>query len=208
PNGDGDYFITVIAIGYVPRRFEVKRTADQDILIGDTRLTLSSSTLDTVLTVGRRDRPLRADTLGDVGGMDRTVNTSNVAIEQLGNLAAMAASTPGLLYIPGTDGDPSGYIALGLEQQQNALAINGINSIASDLPREGSYSVSVALSPYDVSQGQFSGGRAKGRIAPPPHYISRKASLLLIAPQLQWADRGGGAARQQTTNVRLRGGGP
>src|SRR6266436_5121289 len=80
PGGEGDYFVTVIAIGYVPRRFEVKRTADQDILIADTRLTQSSSTLDTVVTVGRRDRPLRADSLGDIGGMDRVVNTSNVAI--------------------------------------------------------------------------------------------------------------------------------
>ena len=42
-----------------PRRFEVKRLADQDVLIADTRLTLSSSTLDTVITLGRRDRPLR-----------------------------------------------------------------------------------------------------------------------------------------------------
>ena len=96
PGAEGDYFVTVIAIGYVPRRFEVKRTADQDILIADTRLTLSASTLDTIVTVGRRDRPLRGDTLADIGGMDRIVNTTNVAVEQLGDLAAMAASTPGL----------------------------------------------------------------------------------------------------------------
>ena len=206
PNGDGDYFVTVIAIGYVPRRFEVKRTADQDILIGDTRLTLSSSTLDTVVTLGRRDRPLRADTLGDIGGMDRVVNTSNVAIEQLGNLAAMAASTPGLVYVPGVDGDPSGYVALGLEQAQNALTINGMNSVATDLPREGTYSVSVALSPYDVSQGQFSGGRTNVRIGSGTNYISRKSSLLVNAPPLEWTDRVGRALGQQYTNFNLGGG--
>ncbi|HEY7394049.1 MAG TPA: carboxypeptidase-like regulatory domain-containing protein, partial [Gemmatimonadaceae bacterium] len=206
PNGDGDYFITVIAIGYVPRRFEVKRTADQDILIGDTRLTLASSTLDTIVTIGRRDRPLRADTLGDIGGMDRIVNTSNVAIEQLGNLAAMAASTPGLVYIPGVDGDPSGYVALGLEQAQNALTINGMNSVATELPREGTYSVSVALSPYDVSQGQFSGGRTNVRIGSGTNYISRKSSLLVNAPQLEWTDRVGHALGQQYTNLNLGGG--
>ena len=82
PGGEGDYFVTVIAIGYVPRRFEVKRMADQDILIGDMRLTLCSSTLDTIVTVGRRDRALRGDTIADIGGMDRIVNATNVAVEQ------------------------------------------------------------------------------------------------------------------------------
>src|SRR5262245_10820473 len=30
PGNEGDYFVTFVAIGYAPRRFEVKRTADQD----------------------------------------------------------------------------------------------------------------------------------------------------------------------------------
>src|SRR5215510_5336111 len=138
--------------------------------------------------------------------MVRIVNTSNVAIEQLGNLAAMAASTPGLVYIPGVDGDPSGYVALGIEQAQNALTINGMNSVATDLPREGAYSVSVALSPYDVSQGQFSGGRTNVRIGSGTNYISRKSSLLLNAPSLEWTDRVGRALGQQYTNFNLGGG--
>ena len=203
PGGEGDYFVTVIAIGYVPRRFEVKRTADQDILIADTRLTQSASTLDTVVTVGRRDRPLRADSLGDIGGMDRVVNTSNVAIESLGNLAVMAASTPGLIYIPGVDGDPSGYSALGLDQAQNGLTINGMSSGASDLPRDGAYSVTVALSPYDVSQGQFSGGRTNVRVSSGSNYISRTSSLLFNTPPLEWTDRAGQALGQQYTNANL-----
>jgi hypothetical protein len=206
PGGEGDYFVTVIAIGYVPRRFEVKRTADQDILIADTRLTQSASTLDTIVTLGKRDRPIRSDTLGDVGGMDRTVNTSNVAAEQLGNLATMAASTAGLLYIPGTDGDPSGFSALGLDQMQNGLTLNGMNSIATDLPREGEYSVTVALSPYDVSQGQFSGARTNVRLGSGSNYIRRTASLLANAPQLEWTDAAGRALGQEYTNANLSGG--
>src|SRR3954469_25535680 len=74
PGGEGDYLITVRAIGYVPRRFELKRTADQDILIGDVRLSPASSTLDTIVTIGRRDRPVRTDTSADIGGLDRIVD--------------------------------------------------------------------------------------------------------------------------------------
>ena len=206
PGAEGDYFVTVIAIGYVPRRFEVKRTADQDILIADTRLTLSASTLDTIVTVGRRDRPLRADTLADIGGMDRIVNTTNVAVEQLGDLAAMAASTPGLIYIAGVDGDPSGYVALGLEQSQNGLTINGMNSTSSNLPRDGSYSVTVSLSPYDVSQGQFSGGRTNVRVNSGSNYINRVSSVVFNAPALEWTDRVGRALGQRYTNANIGGG--
>src|SRR5437870_3481605 len=39
PEAEGDYFVTVVALGFAPRRIEVKRTADQDILLGDVRLT-------------------------------------------------------------------------------------------------------------------------------------------------------------------------
>ena len=38
PGGEGDYFVNFAAIGYAPRRFEVKRTADQDILVADAKL--------------------------------------------------------------------------------------------------------------------------------------------------------------------------
>ncbi|HEY5062214.1 MAG TPA: carboxypeptidase regulatory-like domain-containing protein, partial [Gemmatimonadaceae bacterium] len=206
PGGEGDYLITVRAIGFVPRQFEVKRTADQDILIGDVRLSIATSTLDTVVTVGRRDRPARADSSADIGGMDRLVNTTNVAIEDLGNLAAMAATTPGLLFIPGTDGDPSGYSALGLDQSQNIVALNGMNSTATDLPREGDYTVTVTLSPYDVSQGQFSGGRTSVKLGAGSNYIRRTASMLFNTPPLEFTDRAGRSLGQQYTNANLGGG--
>ena len=38
PGGEGDYFVEVSAICYGARRFEVKRTADQEILVADARL--------------------------------------------------------------------------------------------------------------------------------------------------------------------------
>ncbi len=206
PNGSGDYFITVRAIGYVPRRFELKRLSDEDILIGDVRVAVAASALDTVVTLGRRDRPARADSAPDIGGMDRLVNATNVAIDNLGNLAAMAASTPGLLFIPGVDGDPAGYSVFGLDQTQNSTTLNGMNSGATDLPRDGDYAVTVALSPYDVSLGRFSGGRTNVRVSSGSNFIKRTGSLLLDAPPFEWTDAAGRALGQQYSNTNVGGG--
>ncbi|HYV96349.1 MAG TPA: carboxypeptidase regulatory-like domain-containing protein [Gemmatimonadaceae bacterium] len=205
-NGEGDYWISVIAVGYVPRRFELKRTADQDILVADVRMTPSSSMLDTVSTVGRRDRPPRRDTLADIGGMDRGVNTSNIVIEQLGNLALMAATTPGLLFLPGVNGDPAGFSAFGLDPSQNSTAMNGMNSGATDLPRDGEYGVGVALSPYDVSQGQFSGGRVNVRVASGTNYTRSLSSFVLNTPSLEWTDHAGRVLGQEYSNLSAGGG--
>src|SRR5438552_1894500 len=38
PGGDGDYIVSFAAMGYAAKRFEVKRTADEEILVADTRL--------------------------------------------------------------------------------------------------------------------------------------------------------------------------
>lgn len=38
PGGEGNYFVEFAAIGYGGRRHEVRRTADQEILVADARL--------------------------------------------------------------------------------------------------------------------------------------------------------------------------
>ena len=204
PGSEGDYLVTVTAIGFQPRRFEVRRTADQDILIGDVRLSKLGSTLDTVITLGQRARPSPTNGL-DVGGTERPVNMGLVPAEQLGNLASMAASVPGVLFIQGTDGDPSGYSALGLDASQNGLTLNGMNASATDLPRDANVAVTLALSPYDVSQGQFSGGRLNVRLPSGSNYEMRTSSLRFNAPQLEWTDRAGRALGQQYTDANLGG---
>ncbi len=60
PGGEGDYFVEVAAIGYAARRFEVKRTADQEILVADARLLRAAGQLDTVRdSCCRREAPSR-----------------------------------------------------------------------------------------------------------------------------------------------------
>ncbi|HEY6220225.1 MAG TPA: carboxypeptidase-like regulatory domain-containing protein, partial [Gemmatimonadaceae bacterium] len=48
PNGDGDYMVSFSAMGFAAKRFEVKRTADQEFLLADTKLQRAAVTLDAV----------------------------------------------------------------------------------------------------------------------------------------------------------------
>src|SRR3954470_1566340 len=101
PGGEGDYFVEVSAIGYAARRFEVKRTADQEILVADARLQSAAGRLETVKVTGARDRPERNDATPDISGSEHPVDNSTVPADQQGDIAAMAASLPGVTLVPG-----------------------------------------------------------------------------------------------------------
>jgi hypothetical protein len=208
PGGDGDYMISVAAVGYAARRFEVKRTADQEILVADARLARVNTVLDAVRVTAPRDRVSRNDQLQpDIGGSERAIANAaaTVPADQLGDLAAMAASLPGVQLVPGADGGASGFSVLGLGADQNQTTLNGMNFGGNNLPRDAAVSSSLASSPYDVSRGGFSGGQFALRTRGGSNFVTRGMSLNVDAPQLQWTDRAARALGQSYTNVSLGG---
>jgi hypothetical protein len=206
PGGDGDYFVLVQALGFAPRRFQVKRTADQDILVADARLTFAAQGLDTVQIAGERNRVNRFSDPADISGSERAVNASALSAEQQGDLAAMAASLPGVQFIPGADGDPSGFSVFGLGADQNATTLNGLNTDATNLPRDAAVTSSLVTSPYDVSRGGFSGGQFNLRSRSGSNYVTRQSSLNLNSPALQWTDPAGRSLGQEFSNASFSGG--
>ena len=205
PGGEGDYFVEVSAIGYAPRRFEVKRTADQEILVADARLQSAAGQLDTVRVAGRRDRPERNDATPDISGSERPIDNGAVPADQQGDIASMAASLPGVNLVPGQDGDPSGFSVLGLSPDQNNTTLNGLNFGGSNLPRDANVSTSLVTTPYDVSRGGFSGAQFQIRGRPGSNYITRMMSLNVDAPQMQWTDRAARSLGQQYSNLSVGG---
>ncbi len=205
PGGEGDYFVEFSALGFAARRFEVKRTADQEILVADARLQRAAGVLDTVRVVGQRDRPERNDAAPDISGSERPVDNSAVPADQQGDIAAMAASLPGVTLVPGQDGDPSGFSVLGLSPDQNNTTLNGMNFSGSNLPRDANVATSLVTTPYDVSRGGFSGAQFQIRSRPGSNFVARTMSLNVDAPQLQWTDRAGQSLGQQYSNVSLGG---
>ncbi|HEX6313693.1 MAG TPA: TonB-dependent receptor [Gemmatimonadaceae bacterium] len=206
PGGDGDYIVTMNRIGYAQRRFQVKRTADQDILVADARMNVAAQDLEGVTVQGERARVNRNSTVPDVGGTERPVNMSALSAEQQGDLAAMAASLPGVTLIPGMDGDPAGYSVLGLTQDQNNTTLNGLDFGGSNIPRDAGVMSSMVTAPYDVSRGGFSGGQMNLRTRSGTNFKMRSGSLNLDSPSLQWTDPAARDLAQQFSNISLGGG--
>jgi hypothetical protein len=205
PGGDGDYFVSIAAIGYAARRFEVKRVADEDILVADAKLSRTAQSLGEVRIQGDRTRPNRNDPTTDISGTERVINQAALAAAQLGDLAAMAASLPGVLLVPGADGDPSGFSVLGLDPSQNSTTLNGQNFGGSDLPRDAAVGATLATSPYDVSRGGFSGANFNLRTQSGTNFILRTNSLNLDSPQMQWTDAAARSLGQEYSNASLGG---
>ena len=204
PGGEGDYFLTVTSIGYQPKRFEVRRTADQDILVADVQMT-RMAVLDTVRAVAERERVNRNDRTPDVSGTEQSASSAAVPADQQGDLNAIAATIPGVTPVLDAAGDPAGFSVLGLSADQNSMTLNGANFGSSTLPRDAQVSTSLVTAPYDVSRGGFSGGQLNVRSGTGSNFIRRSNSLNFDAPALQWTDPAARALGQQYKNLSLGG---
>ncbi len=206
PGAEGDYFVGFTAVGYVPKRFEVKRTADQEILVADVQLARAAAMLDTVRTVSsNRDRVGRGDKPADISGNEQVASSAAVPAGQQGDIHAMAGAIPGVTPITGADGDPAGFSVLGLSADQNSTTLNGSPFAGSQLPRDATVTTSLITTPYDVSRGGFSGANFNISGGRGSNYIRRTSSVNLDAPTLQWTDPTARALGQQYSNVSVGG---
>jgi len=201
--GDGDYWLTIAALGFDQKRFEVKRIADEDILIADAKLTRAAVVLAEVKVRGERARPTRNDNAPDVSGTEKSVGAASVDPSQAGDLAAMAASLPGVQLIPGADGNPDQFSVFGLGGDQNNSTLNGVAFGGGDVPRDAATRASLSTSPWDVSRGGFSGGQFAMRTQSGSNFSARGLSSLATAPQLEWTDRAGRSAGAEFTSMSL-----
>src|SRR5690349_14179597 len=204
PGGTGDYMMGFALIGYVFRQFEIKRLADEEVLIADARLTVIQ--LDTVAVVTQQQQRVgRNSQTPDVSGTERPISPATLPIDQQGDIAAMAASLPGVLLVPGLDGAPDGFSVLGLGADQNSVTLNGLQVGANGLPRDANISTSLTTSPYDVARGGCSGAYFNIRSGSGSNFRSRGMSFVGSAPQLQWTDPAARALGAEYTNLSLGG---
>lgn len=202
-NGEGDYWLEFAALGFVARRFEIKRVGDEEIMLADTRLVSAIAALDAVNVVGQRNRALvnRNATAGDVGGGDRPLTNDVLSPDQAGNLAAMAAAVAGMQLIPGLDGASDMFSALGLSGDQNNTTFNGLGSGINALPPDAQVRLSLNQYPWDVSKGGFSGAQISITSVPGTNYSRRSLSGSGTGPPLEWTDLSAGQAGQKSTQL-------
>ena len=86
PGGQGDYIMGFALVGYNFRQFEIKRTADQDVLVADARLSVVQ--LDTVtVQESVQQRVSRNSRTPDVSGTERAVSPADSPVEAQRDLA-------------------------------------------------------------------------------------------------------------------------
>jgi len=205
PGGDGDYFVTMNILGYASKRFEIKRAADEDFLLADATMSKVGAVLDQVKVTAARDKVSRNDVQADVSGTERVIQNNVVPPDQMGDLAAMAASLPGVQMVQGADGGTNGFSVLGLGAEQNNTTLNGMSFGGAGFPRDAQVMSSLITSAYDVSRGGFSGGQFRLQTRPGSNFIGRGLSTVLESPALQWADRAATALGQKNSNASLGG---
>ena len=204
PGGDGDYMISFAALGFGARRFQVKRVADEEFLVADARLQKVGGVLDAVEVRADRQRPRRDDPTPDPSGTERVITASEVPANEMGDLAAMAATLPGVLPTTNDDGS-NGYSVLGLGADQNNTTLNGMMFGGSALPRDAAIMTSLVTSPYDVSRGGFSGAQMNIRTRPGSNFISRTNSFNFDSPAMQWSDAAAQTLGREYMNASLGG---
>jgi hypothetical protein len=204
PGGPGDYIMGYAHFGYAFRQMQVKRLADEAVLLADARL--APIQLDSVLVQGAsQQRVSRTASDPDVSGTERAITPDLFPPELQGDIAAMAASLPGVLLVPGLDGQADGFSVLGMDADQNSVTLNGMQSGIGNLPRDAGVSSSLVTSPFDVSRGGFSGGNFSISTRAGSNFRSRGSSLVFTTPQLQWTDRAAQALGNDYSNVSLSG---
>src|ERR1041384_3907723 len=116
--GGGDYVIRVTAIGMTPKTTTAKRGEPYKPIIVDVKMEAAIVELGAVRIVEqRRQRPPRIDGIvPERIGSDRATDgfAGAIAVADQGNLAAMAASVPGITLIPDAGGGIPGFSVLGL----------------------------------------------------------------------------------------------
>ena len=145
-------------------------------MLADARLASAVVQLDAVNITGDNRALVNRNSAGtDVSGGDKSLTSSAAQVQpdQAGNLAAMAATQPGIQRIPGMDGQADMFSAFGLSGDQNNTTFNGLGSGVSSLPPDAQVRVTFSQFPADVARCGFSGAQISVQSIPGSNYSYR-----------------------------------
>lgn len=203
-----EYNITVSVIGWIQARTTAKSSTTGAPVVVDIVLHRAPVVLSRVLVnASRRQRPPREIIGADVAGTEKGLqNFEVISVADQGDLMGMIAQVPGITITrDALSGLPS-FSVLGLSASQNNITLNGMQTGATDVPRDIIGILRVNTSPYDVSRGGFSGAQLSVTQASGSNTTNWIVHGTLDAPQLQATDRVGRQLGQQYTNTQLSGG--
>jgi hypothetical protein len=157
PDGGGRYQLTARFIGMAPAQVTVARQADEDRIVARIRMGVLAVPLDPV-TVSARSGA-RTDRTG-AGSSGSTLNPEQMVRLPIdaADLNVVAALTPGVLGIGGTDSSATAFSVAGQRPSANSVKLDGMSFGSGTVPQDAIRSIRVVTNTYDVARGQFSGG--------------------------------------------------
>lgn len=160
PDGGGEYRVTIRAIGLAPATSELRRIADEDRLVADATLSLTTTTL-TAVAVEARQTPRAGQEAPTPGSVERAFTPEQVARLPVdaADLLNLALLSPQVISISASDSSAAGFSVGGLRPEANAVTLDGLTFGSTEVPSEAMRSTRVITSTYDVTRGQFSGGQ-------------------------------------------------
>ena len=188
PDGGGSYRMTVRFLGYSPVTFTLARQADEDRLVADVKLDQAAAQLGPVVVrstvpTGQGDRP-------GPGSVERTLTGEQLQRLPIDptDLAALAALTPGVVAITGTDSTNAAFSVAGQRPDQNQITLDGLSFLGgTNVPTEAVRQTRVITNTYDVARGQFTGGQVATTTRGGTNQLAGSFSYALRDPHLEWA---------------------
>ena len=209
PSRSAEYYVTVIAIGWVQQRLTVKSAGGATPVTADVALKRAPVVLGAVRVTEQRRQPPRPETLvgGDIAGTEKGILAASevFAAADQGDLMGMISQVPGITVVSDPSNGLPSFSVLGLSGSQNNVVLNGLAFGGSDVPRDIVGLVRVSSNAYDVSRGGFSGAQLSVTQVPGGNFRSRLVHATLDGPGLQMTDHTGRQLGQQYTNLQLSG---
>ncbi|HEY7235180.1 MAG TPA: TonB-dependent receptor [Gemmatimonadaceae bacterium] len=186
PDGGGSYRMTIRYLGFAPATFTLARQADEDRLVADVRMDPVAAQLGPVVVrssapAGQGDRP-------GPGSVERTLTGEQLQRLPIDptDLAALAALTPGVVAITGTDSSTAGFSVAGQRPDQNQVTLDGLSFLGgANVPTEAVRQTRVITNTYDVARGQFTGGQVATTTRGGTNALSGSFSYALRDPHLE-----------------------
>ena len=197
--GTGDYLVHISAVGYNTFRKRVTRAGTDSVFAVDAKLAKAGvQKLATVQVTAEKPKPERVNGLFETGvGAAEDIAggvTGAVNPDQAGNLAAIGATIPGIATTPGG-------LSVGGLSGQNSTTLNGMAFSGADIPRGARIDVRVSRSSYDPALGWFGGLNEAVFLSEGSLFATRRASVTIDAPFLQYTDPVSARMGQRFTNV-------
>ena len=186
-DGEGEYVISARALGYTPGTARASRLGDVNVLVADITLTPVAAKLDTVTVVGERLQLHLGDDRS-VGGSDQDITGGALFSLDPSDIRSLAANVPGVMYIPGVNGQPSAFSVLGAPPDQNSVLVDGSTFNGTTLPQDAISSARLATTTFDPSRGRFSGGQLSIRTRGGSDIFTADMHTTFSDPRLAWSD--------------------